>query len=124
MARGTRIGTSKAHAIACRFVPCLLLVLFSLVIPAAPASAGAHHMPVEFVSSPTDDHSDHSDCDHGLAGMTGHCHTTSSCFAQAAPATVSLDLQTAGHAKAVSQDDVTSRSPQPNLRPPKRSIQA
>lgn len=107
---------------ACWAVLCLFLALSSLGFPAAPASADAHPMSVELLSSSVDGH---SDCDHGLVGMTGHCHTTTSCFAYAQPAaaSVSLDLQVSGHPDAVSQDDVTSRSPQPNLRPPKRSIQ-
>jgi hypothetical protein len=122
MTSGIRTETSRAHAIAFWTVLCLLLAGF-LGFPAAPASAEAHPVSVELRSSPVDGH---SDCDHGLAGMTGHCHTTSSCFAYAQPAaaTISLDLQDSGHPEAVSQDDVTSLSPQPNLRPPKRSIQA
>ena len=123
MASGTRIMSSKPRAIACGSVLCLLLALFSLVVPAASVSADVHQMPVELVSAPIDDH---SDCDSGLAGMTGHCQTTTSCFAhaQAAAAAVSLDLQTSSHPKVASQDDVTGRSTQPGLRPPKRSIQA
>lgn len=122
MASGLRRRISSAHAIACWSGLCLLLALFSLVIPATPASAGLSHAPVELISSPVDGH---SDCDHRSAGMTGHCHTTSSCFAQAqVAATVSPDLRASSHPLAVLQDDVTSRSLQPNPRPPKRSIQA
>ena len=129
MKSGCRIWMSKARAIACWSILCLLLALFSLSVPAASASADehhttdTHHVPVELISSPMDDH---SDCDHGLAGMTGHCHATPSCFAYA-PATAStvpIDSRGSGQFQALSEDNVTSRSPQPNLQPPKRSIQA
>lgn len=120
---------SKARAIACWSILCLLLALFSLSVPVAPASADehyttdTHHVSVELISSPMDDH---SDCDYGLAGMTGHCHATPSCFAYApvAASTASIDWQSAGHPEALSEDNVASRSPQPNLQPPKGSIQA
>lgn len=123
MTSGIRIRTSSAYAIACWSVLCLLLALFALGSLAAPASTEMHPMSVELSSSPVEGH---SDCDHGRSGMTGHCHTTSACFAyvQGAVTSVSLDLQTSGHPEAVSQDDLTSRSPQPSLRPPKHSIQA
>jgi hypothetical protein len=123
MTSGIRIRTSRAHAIACWTVLCLILALFSLGVPAAPASADMHHMPVELISSPVDGH---CDCDDGHAGMPGHCHATPSCFAyaQAATTTVYLDLRSSSHPKVLSQDDVTSWSPQPNLQPPKHSIQA
>jgi hypothetical protein len=129
MKSGCRIWMSKARAIACWSILCLLLALFSLSVPTAPAFADehhrtdTHHVLVELISAPMDDH---SDCDHGLADMTGHCHTTPSCFAYA-PAVasiVSIDLQASGHPEPLSESNVASRSPQPNLQPPKRSIQA
>jgi hypothetical protein len=129
MNSGIRIRISKAHAIACCSILCLFLALFSLGVPAASASADdrhvtdAHYFPVELASSPL---SDHSDCDGGLAGMIDHCHATPSCsaYTQAAGSTVSIDPLNCEHPEALSEDDVAGRSPQPNRRPPKRSIQA
>ena len=129
MKSGCCIWMSQARAIACRSILCLLLALFSLSVPAAPASADehhttdTHHVLVELISSPMDDQ---SDCDHGLAGMADHCHATPSCFAyaQAVVSTISNDPQGSGHQKALSEDNVASRSLQPSLQPPKRSIQA
>ena len=123
MKSGTRTRMSGVHAIAYWSVLCLLLALFSLGSLAAPASAAAHPMSVELISSPADDH---SDCDHGPAGMTGHCcHATTSCFAYASvpPISISFEPPTADHGMAMLQSRVATRSPQPNLRPPKPSIQ-
>jgi hypothetical protein len=123
MTAGTHIWTAGCRVNAGWVVLCLLLGLVAFGFFAAPASSDVHAASVQVVSAPADGH---SDCDDGHLAVSGHCHMTTACFAyaQAAAASVSLDLQTSGHPEAVSQDDLTSRSLQPNLRPPKRSIQA
>ena len=123
MTAGTQIATARCRANARWVVLCLLLGLATFGLLAAPASADAHAASLQVISAPVDGH---SDCDDGHLGMAGHCHTTAACFgyAQTTAPSVSLDLQASVHPEAVSQDDLTSRSPQPNPRPPKRSIQA
>lgn len=107
-----------SHAAACWVVLCLFAALFALSFPAAPASPDMHPMSFQVFDSPVDGH---SDCDHG-AGMTAHCHT--SAFAQAAAAPVTVEVPASEHPAVVSQESPASRSPQPNLRPPKPFIQA
>lgn len=123
MTAGTQIWTAGCRVNASWVCLCLLLGLITFGFFASPASSDVHVASVQVVSTPADDH---SDCDDGHLDVSGHCHTTTACFAyaQAATASVSLDLQKSGHPEAVSQDDLTSRSLQPKLRPPKRSIQA
>ena len=123
MTAGIRIGISKSHAVAWWIVLCLfagLLVLGCLAAP-TPASADMHPISLHVLSSPVDGH---SDCDHG-AGVTGHCHTSiCSAFAQAAAAPLAVEGLASGHPAVVSQESPASRSPQPNLRPPKPFIQS
>jgi hypothetical protein len=122
MTAGTQIATARCRANARWVVLCLLLGLTTFGFLAAPASADVHAASPQVVSAPANGH---SDCDGGHLGVSGHCHTTTACFAyaQAAAASVSLDLQTRAYPEAVSQDDLTSRSLQPKLRPPKYSIE-
>jgi hypothetical protein len=123
MTAGTQIRTARCRVNAGWVFLCLFLGLVAFGFLAAPVSSDAHAASAQVVSAPADGH---SDCDGGHLRVSGHCHTTTACFAcaQATAVSVSLDLQTSGHPEAVSQDDLTSRSPQPSLRPPKRSIQA
>src|SRR5262245_41290763 len=123
MTAGIQIGTARCRVHAAWAVLCLLLGLGALGFLAAPTSADVHAASVQTVSFPAHEH---SDCDHGHLDVAGHCHTTTACFAyaQATAAPFSLDLQACGHPQAMPQDDLISRSLQPNLRPPKRSIQA
>ena len=123
MTSGIHKGTCRSRATACWTVLYLFLALFSLgLLAAMPASAETQPMSVELLSSPVDSH---SDCDHGHAGVTGHCSTTTACFgyAQAAPASALFEAMASVHAAAVSEDLLTGRSTPPNLRPPKRPIQ-
>jgi hypothetical protein len=123
MTAGTQIVTARCCANARWVVLCLLLGLTTLGFLATPASSNVPAVSVQLISTPA---GGHSDCDGGHLDASGHCHTTTACFAyaQATAASVSLELRTSGHPKALSQDHLTSRTLQPNLRPPKRSIQA
>jgi hypothetical protein len=100
----------------------LLLGLFALFFLATPGPAEAHDGAVEVTASAMDTH---SDCDHGHADMSGHCHASIACFAfaQATTSADTIDFQTADHPLPASPDAVHGRSPLPNLQPPKRSIQ-
>lgn len=116
--------TAKAifHAPSARW-SWLVLLLFALFFLAAPSSAEAHYGTVEVITSAMDTH---SDCDHGHADMSGHCHLSIACFvyAQATTNVNTIDFQAAGHPLPASPDAVNGRSPPPNLQPPKRSLQA
>jgi hypothetical protein len=89
----------------------------------APASADLHDLTLQIISTAPDGH---LDCDDGHAGVPGHCHTATACFAyvQAATPPMVIEVVSSEKLKAASQDNLTSRSPQPSLQPPKSSIQA
>ena len=123
MTAGAQTRTVNRHASVWWIAACLFAGVFMLGSLAAPASYDAHPMSTKIVSSPVDGH---SDCDQWHVGLAGHCHSTTACFAYAQATSTSdvFDVLGTKQPQPSSQNNLTSRSLQPNPRPPKHSIQA
>ena len=122
MTTGAQIGTARSRLSGAWAVLCLLLGVFAFGFLATPASADVHAPSLQVVSSLADSH---PDCDGEAPGIIDHCHTSIACFgyAQASSSPISFDVAAPERPEATPQEHLTSRSLQPNLQPPKRSIQ-
>jgi hypothetical protein len=127
MITGIQTGTADIRSDGARWswvILCLFLGFCAFISLNAPVSAKASEIDSQFVIASIDPH---SDCDQSHSDVSGHCHHASTAcfaFAQATSSSVPFDVLSADHPNAASPEALSSRSLPPNLRPPKRSIQA